>query len=142
MDDARRFEGLARCRVGELELPVARGRVRVLGLARLDLDRAGPGLVIPRCHSVHTFGMRFPLHLVFLGPNRELMRVVLAVGPGRVIVTPGARTAVEVVPRGGDGLDGIDSILRGASENLTPPEGGEVELMIPPSGPIAWRSAG
>ena len=27
---------------------------------------AGPGLLIPRCSSVHTFGMRFALDLVFL----------------------------------------------------------------------------
>lgn len=48
------------------EVPVASSlRSRLLGLARIDRDEAGPGLLIPRCSSVHTFGMRFPLDLVF-----------------------------------------------------------------------------
>jgi hypothetical protein len=48
-------------------VPLAIGvRIRLLGLARLDLEQAGPGLLIPRCSSVHTFGMRFALDLVFL----------------------------------------------------------------------------
>jgi hypothetical protein len=32
----------------------------------LDREEAGAGLLIPRCSSVHTFGMRFPLLIVFL----------------------------------------------------------------------------
>ncbi len=53
--------------VGGLELPVAIGlRARLLGLAHLDREEAGPGLLIPRCRSVHTFGMRFALDLIFL----------------------------------------------------------------------------
>jgi hypothetical protein len=39
---------------------------RLLGLALLDRERAGPGLLIPRCRSVHTFGMRFALEVVFI----------------------------------------------------------------------------
>lgn len=113
---------------------MAKGRMRVLGLARLDREEAGPGLMIPRCNSVHTYGMRFAVHLVYLGPNRELMRLVLGVEPGQVITTSGARCVVEVVPRGKDGLEGIELILEGASENLQPPEGGEVELVVPDGG--------
>lgn len=49
------------------EVPVATGpRARLLGLAYLDREEAGPGLLIPRCFSVHTFGMRFPIDIVFL----------------------------------------------------------------------------
>ena len=33
----------------------------------LDRHRAPEGLLIPRCRSVHTYGMRFPLDLLFLG---------------------------------------------------------------------------
>lgn len=48
-------------------MPVARGlRARLLGLALLDRDEAGTGLLIPHCSSVHTIGMRFPLLVVFL----------------------------------------------------------------------------
>ncbi len=128
--------------MGKLEVPVARGRARLIGLARLDRDQAGPGLMIPRCSSVHTYGMRFPLHLVYLGPNRELMRMALGVEPGQVLTTSGASFVVEVVPRGEQGLAGIELILQGASENLKPPEDGEIELLMRDRGADAWRPAG
>ena len=58
-------------------VPVATGfGSRLLGLALLDRERAGPGLLIPRCRSVHTFGMRFAVDLVFLdAAGRELRRL-------------------------------------------------------------------
>jgi len=58
------------CRV-----PVAIGfRARLLGLAHLDPEAAGAGLLLPRCRAVHTFGMRFRLDLVFLdGAGRPLL---------------------------------------------------------------------
>jgi hypothetical protein len=64
---APRLGALPRATVLGCEVPVADGRrARLLGLARLDRGQAGAGLLIPRCASVHTFGMRFPLLLVFL----------------------------------------------------------------------------
>lgn len=54
-------------------------RARLLGLAHLDLDEAGPGLLIPRCSCVHTFGMRFPLELVFLDRDARVCSVRRAV---------------------------------------------------------------
>lgn len=55
---------------------------RLLGLAHLDLDQAGSGLLIPRCSSVHTFGMRFALDLYFLDKGGEAIEVRRDV-PGR-----------------------------------------------------------
>ncbi len=46
---------------------------RLLGLAWLDRAEAPAGLLIPRCRAIHTFGMRFPLDLIFL--DRELREV-------------------------------------------------------------------
>lgn len=63
----RRLRGLPSARAAGRRVPVAlTGRSRLLGLALLPRSRAGPGLLIPRCSSVHTFGMRFALDLVFL----------------------------------------------------------------------------
>lgn len=58
-------------------------RARLLGLAHLDLDEAGPGLLIPRCSSVHTFGMRFPLDLVFLDRGGRPLFIRREVPPRR-----------------------------------------------------------
>jgi uncharacterized protein len=82
---ARRFAGLPTAAIGGLEVPVAAGlRARLLGLAGLELEAAGPGLLIPRCSSVHTFGMRFALDLVFLDARCRPLAVRRAVPPRRV----------------------------------------------------------
>ncbi len=72
-------------RFGELEVPVATSaRSRLLGLAYLDREHAGAGLLIPRCRSVHTFGMRFALDLVFLDEGFSPIEVRRGVLPRRV----------------------------------------------------------
>jgi uncharacterized membrane protein (UPF0127 family) len=75
----------------------ARGfRARLLGLAFLRELPPGRALLIPRCSSVHTFGMRFPLDLVFVGPAGEVLRIDRAVGPRRVRSCPGAAAVLEL----------------------------------------------
>lgn len=58
-------------------------RSRLLGLAYLDCAQAGPGLLIPRCSSVHTFGMRFQLDLYFLDEREQVVAVRHALTPRR-----------------------------------------------------------
>jgi len=85
-------------------VPVARGqRARLLGLARLDRDAATCGLLIPRCASVHTFGMRFELDLYFLGPGEEVLEIRRRVPPRRVAWRHGAKAVLELPsPSGGE----------------------------------------
>lgn len=79
------------------EVPVATSfRARLLGLAYLDLDEAGPGLLIPRCSSVHTFGMRFALDLRFLDETGEIIRLLRGVSPRRLTVHSRACSVLEV----------------------------------------------
>jgi uncharacterized membrane protein (UPF0127 family) len=59
-------------------------RARLLGLVYLDHDQVGAGLLIPCCSSVHTFGMRFVLDLVFLDAHREPISVRRGVPPRRL----------------------------------------------------------
>ncbi len=67
------------------EVPVARGPgARLHGLAHLDRERAGTGLLIPRCSAVHTFGMRFALDLVFLDGDGRPCSFRRAVPPRRL----------------------------------------------------------
>jgi uncharacterized membrane protein (UPF0127 family) len=72
--DHDRLRALPRCEIHGRVVPVAATfRGRLLGLAGLSREQACPGLLIPRCASVHTFGMRFDLDLIFLdGDHREL----------------------------------------------------------------------
>jgi uncharacterized membrane protein (UPF0127 family) len=79
------------------EVPVAVGvRARLLGLALLGLEAAGPGLLIPRCAAVHTFGMRFALDIYFLGPDEEILDVRRAVPRRRFVALRGAASVLEI----------------------------------------------
>jgi uncharacterized protein len=92
-----RFRGLESVELLGLELPVATTlRSRLLGLALLPRERAGPGLLIPRCSSVHTLGMRFALDLLFLDERRRVIGIRRAVPSGRLVRWPGAVAVLEL----------------------------------------------
>jgi len=85
------------------EAPVAVGfRARLLGLARLDREEAGAGLLIPRCAGVHTFGMRFRLDLVFLDERGRPLSTRLSVPPRRLACFHGAAAVLEIPSGGGE----------------------------------------
>jgi hypothetical protein len=79
-----------------MEILVARGLGRLVGLAgRRDPGR-GAGLLLPRCRSVHTFGMRFALDLVWLDAEGAVVRVDRRVRPCRVRSCRAARSVLEL----------------------------------------------
>ena len=93
----RRFSRVPLVEVASSRVPVAVDLPsRLLGLAFLRPERAGAGLLIPRCRSVHTFGMRFPIDLVFLDRCRHPLLVLPAVGPNRVVREPRADAVLEL----------------------------------------------
>jgi uncharacterized membrane protein (UPF0127 family) len=71
-------------------------RSRQLGLALLDRDAAGQGLLIPRCSAVHTFGMRFSLDLVFLDASDQVLDTRRSVSPLRISRCRGAAAVLEI----------------------------------------------
>ena len=94
---ARRFRGLPTTLVCGRRVPIAATRVsRLLGLALLDRDAAGPGLLIPRCRCVHTFGMRFGLDLVFLDEAARAVSIRRGVPPRRFAAARRARSVLEL----------------------------------------------
>lgn len=94
---ARRFRRLERRVLHGFEVPVAGDPLsRLVGLAFLDRDRSPEGLLIPRCRSVHTYGMRFPLDLLFLGSTGRPLVAVRGVGPGHRVRVPGASAVLEL----------------------------------------------
>ncbi len=93
----RRFLNLPRRLVADHQVPVAVGvGARLLGLALLDREAAGPGLLIPRCAAVHTFGMRFALDIWFLGADDEVLDVRHAVPPRHFVAHRGAVAVLEL----------------------------------------------
>lgn len=86
---------------GGLRLATARThRQRGIGLMGLDELPPGRALRIPRCSSVHTFWMRFPIDLVWLDGDDNVLRVDEDVRR-RVSWCRGARDVIET--RAGEG---------------------------------------
>jgi uncharacterized protein len=94
---APRLRRLPAGTVLDQEVSVAAGiRARLLGLAHLERDEVGAGLLIPRCSSVHTFGMRFALDLYFLDGGLSLLAVHREIPARRVVSHRGAGAVLEI----------------------------------------------
>jgi uncharacterized membrane protein (UPF0127 family) len=92
-----RFRRLERAELLGFEVPVAKtGLSRVLGLAFLPRERAGAGLLIPGCRSVHTFGMRFDLDLLFLDGDGRVLEIRRSVSARRTVRCPAADSVLEL----------------------------------------------
>jgi uncharacterized membrane protein (UPF0127 family) len=86
-----------------VEVAVASGRrSRLLGLAGIRRQRAGGGLLIPRCASVHSFGMRFELDLFFLDADEQPLLACRSLPPRRLAWCRGAVAVLEVPAEGGE----------------------------------------
>jgi uncharacterized protein len=82
---------------GGLRVATAEGVVaRTLGLAGLEAMPPERALHIPRCRSVHTLGMRFPLDLLWLDAAGAVVRVDRGVPPNRLRACRRARSVLEV----------------------------------------------
>jgi uncharacterized membrane protein (UPF0127 family) len=98
---AERLDGLpGRDLPGGLRIVEAATRAaRLRGLARLDDLPSRVALHIPRCRSVHTFTMRFPLDLIWLDADGAVVRIDAGVPPRRLKSCLRARSVIEA--RGG-----------------------------------------
>lgn len=96
----RRLERLppvAVAALGGREVRLARDPLaRLLGLVGLRALPADAGLLLPRTRSVHTFGMRCALDLVWLDRDGRVVRVDRGVRPRRLRACRAARAVVEL----------------------------------------------
>ena len=78
---------------------------RLRGLALLPAVEPGEALLLRRCRSIHTVGMRFALDLVWLDADGRPIRVDRDVRPNRMRSCRGARHVVERPAGSADGPD-------------------------------------
>jgi uncharacterized protein len=84
-----------------MEIRVARSPwSRLVGLALRRRPPAGHALLIPRCRSVHTFGMRYLLDLVWLDADGRVIAVERQVRPWRVRSCRAAAAVLELPSSG------------------------------------------
>ena len=60
-----------------------------------DLSK-GEGLLLDRCYGIHTFGMRFPIDVLFLDKDLRVIRAVKALPPYRTCVVKKSVYVLEV----------------------------------------------
>jgi uncharacterized membrane protein (UPF0127 family) len=101
-----RFEGLPLRELGDgrVLIEARTHRARRRGLSRLGTLDPMHALHIPATPSVHTFGMRFSLDLLWLDRDGALVRVDHDVGPWRMRLCGRARAVIETVAGEGDGF--------------------------------------
>ncbi len=74
------------------------------GLAGVDRPSDQPALLFERCRSVHTFGMRFRLDLLWLDRQQRVIRVDYGVPARRIHSCLRARSVIEVAAGGAQKL--------------------------------------
>lgn len=73
-----------------------RFRERLRGLLWADdANLPAEALAFPRCRSIHTFGMAYPIDVAMVDPRGRVVLSVRGLGPGRVVREPRASLAVE-----------------------------------------------
>jgi uncharacterized protein len=73
------------------------GKERTRGLLGRDEMPEGEALVFPRCRQIHTFGMHFPIDVLFVDKSGRVARAVPDMKPGRLTAwVLRSRTTVEL----------------------------------------------
>ena len=69
---------------------------RMVGLLNRGKLEKGEGLLLDRCHGIHTFGMRFSIDVLFLDKDFCVIRAVKALPPYRTCVVKKSVYVLEV----------------------------------------------
>ena len=56
----------------------------------------GQGLWISQCDSIHTYGMQFPIDVLFLGPDSQVLDIAPNMAPGGTVSRDGAASCLEL----------------------------------------------
>lgn len=68
---------------------------RLRGLMLRRRLQPGHGMLFPHCSSVHTCLMRFPIDVIYLSADNEVLKVVPSIKPWRLSLCPGAESVLE-----------------------------------------------
>ena len=69
---------------------------RARGLLGRPALKSGQGLLISPCRSIHTFGMRYPIDVVFLDATGTVSKIIPNLKPARLCGSMAASNALEL----------------------------------------------
>jgi uncharacterized membrane protein (UPF0127 family) len=72
------------------------GRDRRVGLLKDTALEAGTGILLEPCEGVHTFGMKFPIDIVFLNRKRKIVALHRSVPARRLRLSLRAHATLEL----------------------------------------------
>lgn len=81
-------------------------RARLVGWMGRRALAPGEGLCLVPCRSIHTFGMRIPIDVLFIDRDLRIVRCVAALRPGRIAMDKNAAAVIEL-PAGGAAASGL-----------------------------------
>jgi hypothetical protein len=73
---------------------------RLVGLLGRTSLPSGHGLLITRCDSIHTIGMRFAIDALFVDRGGQVVKVVESLRPFRIVLPTRRAVAVLELPAG------------------------------------------
>lgn len=95
-----------------LELMIAASAAeRMRGLLGRAAPTGSQGMLLLPCRLIHTFGMRYPIDVVYLGRDGKVLKISPALAPGRIDGHWGAHSVLEM----GAGASARCGIARGAA---------------------------
>lgn len=69
---------------------------RLKGLLGTSSLPRGHGLIITPCNSVHTFGMAYPIDVLFVHEDHRVLKIVENMGSGKMSMASGSGYVVEL----------------------------------------------
>ena len=73
-------------------------RKRRVGLLKHDHLPPGQGLWIAPCEGIHTFGMKFPIDVLFLDGKKKVLKLRPHMGPRKISLCLWASSVLELPP--------------------------------------------
>lgn len=69
---------------------------RLVGLLATDRLPTGAGLIINPCNSIHTFGMRYPIDVIFVDKSNSVVAAISRLKPSRLALQRSGAYVVEL----------------------------------------------
>jgi uncharacterized membrane protein (UPF0127 family) len=83
---------------------------RMRGLLFRDAPQAGAGLLIDPCSSVHTFAMSYPIDVVYLNRDFQVVKTITKLNPWRVSACKTASMTLELAGGQADSLELVPTL--------------------------------
>ena len=109
-------------------------RRRLIGLSLRGRPPPGHALLLPRCRSVHTCGMRFALDLVWLDAGGRVLGIDQSVPPWRMRSRRDAAAVLEVAA--GEGERAANALAFGRMPRMAEPQRNRMAVALDPRVPI------